>query len=289
MGGMYGGGGVPAQGEQGPVSSFGDADSPGLSLELLSRALYMGLTGIVVMLLLSSIADPLFRLLDLDAVPTAFVHRLHDLGVFVHSLLLLVAPLVLSFRSPEERPALMALALSGALITFAMSLARGEPDLDALRFVALLTVLAVLHPGRRRLLSLGLPSRPLFGLALVATLPWTAYGVIHVEFAGAGVGPVHGSLGHWQHMAGLGFTLAFAALYAACRPAGWRFVAWLVGLATGVMGFISVIWPRQASSLGLRGGLVALAWAVAWCVLAQRIADRDEQRNLQRVTRSRAA
>src|SRR5690606_15422839 len=114
---------------------------------------------------------------------------------------------VTSFRTPERRPAVMVLAASGALITFLVSLARGAPDQQTLLFVVLLAVLAALHPARRRLLQVGRPSWPLLGAALLAAGPLTTYAIVHIGYDRAGIGPLHGDLGHWQSMAGLALTI----------------------------------------------------------------------------------
>lgn len=258
------------------VVPFVGADGRGLSLDLIGRALFTGLSGIVVMLLLAMIADPLFRLLGAEDFPLAYIHRMHDSAIFVQSLVLLVVPLVTSFRTPERRPAVMVLAASGALITFLVSLARGAPDQQTLLFVVLLAVLAGLHPARRRLLRLGTPSLPLLGVALLATAPLTLYAVVHIGYDRAGIGPLHGDLGHWQNMAGLALTILFGAVYAALRPDGWRLVAWLSGVAAAAVGLLSLLWPQQASSLGVGWGIAAVVWGVAFSALAEATSRRDE-------------
>ncbi|HEY8339390.1 MAG TPA: hypothetical protein VIK95_05950 [Egibacteraceae bacterium] len=258
------------------VVPFVGADGRGLSLDLIGRALFTGLSGIVVMLLLAGIADPLFRLLGAQDFPLAYIHRLHDTAVFVQSFVLLVIPLVTSFRTPERRPAVMVLAASGALITFLVSLARGAPDQQTLLFVVLLAVLAALHPARRRLLQVGRPSWPLLGAALLAAGPLTTYAIVHIGYDRAGIGPLHADLGHWQSMAGLALTILFGAVFASLRPDGWRLVAWLSGVAAAAVGALSVVWPQQASSFGIGWGLAAVAWGAGFSVLAEALYRREE-------------
>jgi hypothetical protein len=111
-------------------------------------------------------------------------------------------------------------------------------------------------------------------MAVVAFVPAIVYAALEVAKQQSGTDPVHSGVGHFALMASLAVVLAALAGLAALRTEGWRLPLWSAGLAVVALGLGSIAFPIEASSLGLVGGLVAVAWGVAFIAFGHRWAPR---------------
>jgi nitrite reductase (NO-forming) len=54
------------------------------------------------------------------------------------------------------------------------------------------------------------------------------------------------------------------------RPPGWRLTAWVAGILPALLGFTSLLYPDNASSLGPAWAIAAIVWGIAFVGLAER-------------------
>jgi hypothetical protein len=122
--------------------------------------------------------------------------------------------------------------------------------------------LVALRPDRRQLLRLSLqPSRRLLVVALVAAAPLALFAWrVADRFAGSELG---------FDMTGLYLALATFAFFAALRPEGGRLLPYLVSASVACTGLAAVILPNDDASPGLVGGVLLMAWAVAFTATAR--------------------
>ncbi len=82
-------------------------------------------------------------------------------------------------------------------------------------------------------------------------------------------GDVHWQLGHYGFMAALGLTILAVGVVASLRPAGWRISAWVAGLLPAGLGFLSLAYRDQESSLGVGWALLSIIWGMAFIAVAE--------------------
>jgi hypothetical protein len=75
---------------------------------------------------------------------------------------------------------------------------------------------------------------------------------------------------HWPGMAAVAVAIILVGVLAALRIRGWRVSAWTAGLALAYYGLVSVLSPGDASSGGSLWGGLAIAWGIAFIILAER-------------------
>ena len=121
-------------------------------------------------------------------------------------------------------------------------------------------IVATTHPERGGLFVRGDVDPRLLVMAILAFLPLIVYAGVEVSKQLANAEPVHASVGHFALMGALGVALAGIAGLAALRTEGWRVPLWSVGLAVPALGAASIAFPSEASSFGLVGGVLAIAW-----------------------------
>jgi hypothetical protein len=213
----------------------------------------------------------------LDSRPGG-IHHVHDLAWGAAEGILLFAAVMLTLVDTVRgrvRPAVrqQALAVLAALLT-AMGLT-ATPD-PATLAVTVLVLTGVFLAGPRSVLpsSRWALNRPLAVLALVAGLALVPYALVAAAHQRAG-----GSLQAER----IGFTgatvwaLAVVGVVAvaALGARGWQVPALSAAAAVTVLGVAGIVWPVVPSSLGLAGGLAALAWSVAvFFVVGRTPADR---------------
>jgi len=124
-------------------------------------------------------------------------------------------------------------------------------------------LLLSLHPNRDRLFARGRPEPVLAIMAWIGAVPLLTFAASEIVMQWAG-DPVHGVAGHYALTASLAVALAAVAGLAALRTDGWRLPLWSAGIGVAAVGFVSIMFPSEASSIGLLGGLAAIAWGVTF-------------------------
>jgi hypothetical protein len=131
-------------------------------------------------------------------------------------------------------------------------------------------IVAALHPERGRLFARGHLDAGLLVMAAVAFIPLIAYAAGEVSKQLSNAQPAHAVVGHFALMAALAVSLAGLAALAALRTEGWRLPLWSAGLAVAALGAASIALPSEASSFGLVGGALAIAWGLSFIWLGNR-------------------
>ena len=123
-------------------------------------------------------------------------------------------------------------------------------------------------PTQRRMLVLGTPL--MAGSVLLAGQQLVA------QLSAVSADP-HAATGHYRLTAAMAIGLAAAALLGSTSLPGRALVAWLAVGGALYYGLASIVFPAEASSLGVAGGAVALVTAAAYAIgLARsRIAAQD--------------
>jgi hypothetical protein len=132
-------------------------------------------------------------------------------------------------------------------------------------------IVAALHPERGQLFTGGRIEPALMGMAVLAVLPMIVYAGVEVSKQQTNAQPAHAVVGHFALMAALAVTLAGVAVLAALRTEGWRLPLWSAGLAVAALGAASIVFPSEASSFGLVGGIAAILWGASFIWLGNRI------------------
>ena len=135
---------------------------------------------------------------------------------------------------------------------------------------AIALILATLHPDRGRLFARGDVDPRLLVIAVLGFLPLIVYAAVEVSKQLSNAEPVHSAVGHFAFMGALGVALPSLAGLAALRTEGWRLPLWSVGLAVPALGAASIVFPSEASSFGLVGGVLAIAWGATFIWVGNR-------------------
>lgn len=198
------------------------------------------------------------------------VHRLQDLHWGVAEGILIAVALAVQLRRPERHAAAMRVVLLAVVAQLLGAVASAALDPVGVVLLVLVLLATALHPARRAVLRPRVhPSTRLLVVALPAAVALAAFAAVQVSHhyaapAGDVLEAKLGWLGAAFAALGLALTLAAAALLPdRTEPA-------LLGAAgLAVLGVASALNPHVASSLGLAGGLLACAVAVAVPVLAR--------------------
>jgi hypothetical protein len=134
-------------------------------------------------------------------------------------------------------------------------------------------IVATLHPERGRLFVRGRLDPGLAVMAVLAFVPMVAFAVVEVSKQLSGADPAHSIVGHFALMGALGVALPALAGLAALHTEGWLLPLWSAGLAVAALGAASIAFPSEASSFGLVGGILAIAWGTTFVWLGNRKQD----------------
>lgn len=202
------------------------------------------------------------------------IHRVHDVGWGAFAVFLLCVPAAAQLGRPERRPAamqqlLLCLAVGGVSMAASGALVPTHVIRGAL-IATPVAVMFALHPARSRILRPGRWSPLLGALAVLAAVPLTRFALLELSIQRIDKGSPHGVEFHWGTMATLGLAIGATLLVAALRSPGWRLPAWCAGVALGVFGLVSAVYPDYASSVGRPWGMGALAFAVVFVAAAER-------------------
>jgi hypothetical protein len=211
--------------------------------------------------------------------PGAGVHLFHLLAHALFAWLLLIS-LAAQLRHPERQFAAAVFALA-AMITYSLgTLMSGVFDPLELAAIVLFAAVLWLSPGREHAEITPLRRRTLF-----ASIPILATGVMVVvaevgRQVSGGTTDEHAEFGHYGLMAAMAVIVILAALIGSSSLMGRRLVAWLTVGCLLYLAVASMLFSIQVSSLGVAGGVVALAMGVfyGWGALSDRRSITQEAR-----------
>ncbi|MFC6973856.1 hypothetical protein ACFQL1_02920 [Halomicroarcula sp. GCM10025709] len=130
----------------------------------------------------------------------------------------------------------------------------------------LAVVALALHPAGRSLLRFDrveAVDRRLAGLFVVGAVPLLAFATLETTKP-LGIADEHALFVHYGAMAITAALVVLMGALAVLRRRDWRFAAWSSGLLAATLGVVSVGFPTIESSLGVLGGALAIAWALAF-------------------------
>jgi hypothetical protein len=198
------------------------------------------------------------------------IHQLHEMNSGALSWLILAGMLLL-LHKPERKVAALQMANLVFIVSIVVSLVAGTFFPPILLFLVLTAAAAWLHPKRQEMLRFGRPGHPeLLALVALAAVPLIIFAVNQIDLQRLGAaGDPHAEFGHYGAMANVAVTLLFVGLLASFKTAGWRIPAWGASFVAVVFGRTSVVFPEQASSVGLLWGSLAIVWGLLFIGVAE--------------------
>jgi hypothetical protein len=198
-------------------------------------------------------------------------HRIHDLTFSLLNGTAVVGMLV-QLRTPARNVAgqLMALIPFAALM-LAVALTNTWVLSPPWLILGASTVLTTMfHPAGdpTRTFSAARVDRLMLGLVGAAAVPLLVFAWTNIGLQRSGLTD-HVMAGHYGFMAALSFTIVGVGLLSSARPDGWRIAAWVAGGLPVALGVASIAFPVD-SSLELVWALAAIAWGIAFVVVAER-------------------
>lgn len=209
------------------------------------------------------------------------VHQVHDQMIFAFIWVALVVPMALLLHRPTRRVNTVLAPLVFTIPWTVMAVLVDSPILMLGAIFGVFGVLALaLHPAGRSLVAfdrVDAVDRGALGVFIVGAVPLTVYAGLEVVKQ---LGPVddHVLFVHYGTMAVAAALVVVMGALAVLRRRDWRFAAWSAGATAAYLGVLSVAYPTVESSLGLVGGVLVLAWAIAF-VASVEIARRDGPRS----------
>ena len=210
------------------------------------------------------------------------IHRLHVMGIAA-----LVGTITLGFVAQLYRPRTKAAPLvlaAFASLAAVVAVAALDPASvgEVLPVFLFALVIALLHPGGRRLLGVGENYSPaLLGLVAVAAVPLALF-VVNQFTLQAIATDEHAMATHYVFMGLIGLTIIGGGVVAGLGLSGYRIAAWMTGLLAAYYGVLSVAFPDQVGSVGALWGALMILWGVAFVVAAELSRREGAQRVLRR-------
>lgn len=206
------------------------------------------------------------------------IHQVHFLHWGAYMVVLTAVPLAALAIRRDVAPAQQVAISVGAFVIAALAAQMLDPGVVV--FPLLIGLLLFLHPQRSRLFSRGEGFSPSLGLlAAAVTIPslWYAWSELQVHLAAPLSDPHRGPPeAHYVTSVVIVLTIVGVAWLVAQRTSGWRLPAWCAGVAMAMSGAVSIWLPDWVSSFGRPWGAAALAWGVAFIVVAEVVARRDQ-------------
>lgn len=199
-------------------------------------------------------------------------HRVHHVMIGGVLSLLVIGVAVQLYRPIERVGAYLLSAIVVVGIGIATVVGEGVGALAELAiFIVPLAVLGALHPGIRSFRpSWSMVDRRMLVLAVIAAVPLIAFAAYQLNLH-ATLADDHVAFEHYVMMAGGALTIGLGALVASMRPAGWRVLVYGVAALAILIGIASVAFPaaEQGVNFGIVGGVMAVAWAIAYIGIAE--------------------
>jgi hypothetical protein len=203
--------------------------------------------------------------------PGAGVHLFHLLSHALFAWLLLIS-LAAQLRHPGRQFAAAAFALA-AMVTYSLgTLVSGVFDPLEVAAIVLLAGVLWLSPAREYA-----QITPLRRRTLIASIPILTAGALVVvgevgrQISGSTTDQ-HAAFGHYGLLAAMAAIVVLASLIGSTSLMGRRLMAWLTVGSLVYLAVASMLFTNQVSSLGLSGGVVALAMGLlyGWAGLSER-------------------
>jgi hypothetical protein len=211
-------------------------------------------------------------------------HRLHVMAIGAVFAALFLTLLSLFVRSSTRVASLWVLVATVLVAAWAAT-APASPG-DPVPFLVLAAVLVVAHPAGRRLFRRAEGTSPaVLALVAFAAIPVLAFVVGEIGLQTA-LADDHALDGHYGMVVALLTYVLAGGLLAGLGVAGWRPVAWIAGGLLAFFAVESLAFPAQASGVGTLWGALALAWAVAFVVVAEASRSADRSPLLRRPPRA---
>ena len=181
--------------------------------------------------------------------------------------------MAVQFYLPTERVNAILLLPVVTILSGVIGFATGTIFATETLIVAAITLVPlVLHPAGRSVLRfdrVGSPNRLLVGLFALGAIFMIVYAGQELvkQFTLTGEDAIRG---HYSDLAIWAFSIAVWGGLAVFRRRDWRFAAWMSGFVALYLGVSSAAFPDATSSLGLVGGVLVTAWAVAFVAMTER-------------------
>ncbi|MFC7020313.1 MULTISPECIES: hypothetical protein [Haloarcula] len=196
-------------------------------------------------------------------------HQIHDMVISPLLVLGVVVPALLLLYHPRRRVNTILAPVVGVLAVAVLAFLADSPLLTGFAVSAVLALVALaLHPAGRSLFRFERADRVdrrVAALYVAGAVPLLVYASLELLKQVGPADPVgHVALVHYGAMAVSAFLVVLMGGLAVFRDRDWRYPAWLAGLLAGSLGVVSVAWPALESSVGVVGGALVLAWALAF-------------------------
>lgn len=197
------------------------------------------------------------------------IHQLHDtVGVFL--IYMVLVGMLVQVRRPFRQVGGMQQTAVLFLLVLVLMAITGNFEPPLLIFLVLLGITAVLHPARRRLLTVRGVDPYLLGLTAIAAVPLLDYGIDHVMLQiNAAASEPHAAIGHYVVMGAYAIGLVLLGILASLRPRGWRTPTYSAAALAVMLGVASLVMPGQASGVGSLWGALAIVWGIAFVAVAE--------------------
>jgi hypothetical protein len=221
-------------------------------------------TVLAVLLILLTVPFAVSSMISSD--PEQTIHRFHNTGGSVPTLILAAALVLVGWRPGDV--AGMQLFVLGAIVSAVVGLVAGDL-FTGLQFVGvvLAAILLALYPARADVWRARSLRPTLLAVALIAAVPAVAYALTQASFQRHGTSlDVHAQMHHYSGSAVAALALPATVLVAAVGGAGWRAVGWIGAAAFVVFGVSALAYSTYVSApdpvwswASIVGGIVVLA------------------------------
>jgi hypothetical protein len=203
------------------------------------------------------------------------IHRFHEIAWGVIEGIVLFTALAVQIRRSQRKVGHIQQVLAGAIALIAvMILARSFDPFTGI-FILLVVVLLLLHPARSDGFRMARPvDGKLTTMALVAAVPLWAYAFNEISrHLNAPTGDPHADLAHYAGTAAVAIAIPLVGLVASFRTPGSRLSLWCAGLGAITLGTAGIVFPDQASSIGIVWGAAAVAWGIIFSAVGKLLAE----------------
>ena len=209
-------------------------------------------------------------IIDDPQMSDLLMHRMHDsiLPVLAWSMLI---GTVVQLRRPEDRVGPLLMVLAVPIIFLVVELGTGTFTVGLnIALLALLILLALLHPRARELVRIPRLNIFMTGLSVAAAATWIPFAYRQAQLQRfAGPGDPHAAMEHWNRMAVFALLVIVWSLIGAADYRGWRLTAWVAGLSSAWYGLQSLLFP-SASAASLPWAVAAIGWGIVYIFAAER-------------------
>lgn len=258
-----------------------------VDIQRMRRPAFYAVTAAFLAFLVFALREPMAMALTGWTAEYAFpTHRVHHIMIGGMLTVFFLTVAVQLYRPIRQIGAIQA-ALTFVIVALVVTLiASGTAAAGELLIFAIpVTLIALLHPGVRRLL----PDRSRVDLRLLAL---AAAGTVGFAVIAIGELVAHTSLandhvafGHYEFMSIVLISIGLFAFLGAFRPAGWRILIYAAAVLAALYAVASLAFPgaEQGSSLGVITALVVLGWAIGLIAVAEFVDRRGPKNTLEQV------